>query len=334
MGEVLLEGRHLHLAFAPRGGRVSGKAPGQGGVVALYDVSVAVAAGEVVGVVGASGAGKSSLVKLLACLQRATAGEVYWQGMRVDHLTESELRPFRGVVQVVFQEPGSSFNPRHTVGFALREAFLAQKRSQKMDEGWENEKLRRVFSLVGLPFSEEFLSRRIYEFSGGQRQRLSLARALAVQPQVLLLDEPVASLDVPVRRRFLHSLAELVSSTGLGVLLVTHDLSILNGLAHRVLVLLSGRVVEEGPWSEVKHFPLQPYTRALLDVSENVLGWQRFFLPAPSGCAFRTACPLASATCGSEPPLETLEKRRVACFHPLVGNISREKLVQNKREGG
>lgn len=329
MGNVLLEGRQLHLAFAPRGGRVLRKAAEKGSVVALRDVSVKVAAGEVVGVVGASGAGKSSLIKVLACLQRASDGEVYWQGMRVDHLAEGKLRPFRHLVQVVFQEPGSSFNPRHTVGFALREALLAEKKRQGHREVLENESLRELLSLVGLPFSEEFLSRRISEFSGGQRQRLSLARALAVQPRVLLLDEPVASLDRPVRQRFLDSLTELVASTGLGVLVVTHDLSILENLAHRVMVLLAGHVVEEGPWSEVRRCPLHPYTRALLDASENVLRWQRFFLPAPAGCPFRLACPLASPACLSEPRLQSLGERRVACFHPLVGNISREKLVQS-----
>lgn len=334
MAEVLLEGRHLQLAFAPRGGRVSRRRSGDGEVVALRDVSLAVKAGEVVGVVGASGAGKSSLIKVLACLQRAACGEVYWQGMRVDNLPESQLRPWRHRVQVVFQEPGSSFNPRHTVGFALREALSAQEHRQQTGELLENERLRSLFFLVGLPFSEDFLSRRIYEFSGGQRQRLSLVRALAVQPTVLLLDEPVASLDVPVRRRFLHSLTELVSTTGLGVLLVTHDLSILDGLAQRVLVLLAGRVVEEGPWSEVKRSPLHPYTRALLDASENVLRWQRFFLPAVSGCAFRLACPWASPACLSEPELQASGSRRVACFHPLAGNISREKLVQTECEGG
>ncbi len=328
MGEVLLKGTHLHLAFAPRGGRVSRKAPGEGGVVALCDVSLEVAAGEVLGVVGASGAGKSSLIKVLACLQRASAGEVYWQGVRVDHLSEGQLRPWRHLVQVVFQEPGSSFNPRHTVGFALREAFSVQKKRLGGGEVLENERLRTLFSLVGLPFSQEFLSRRICEFSGGQRQRLSLARALAVQPKVLLLDEPVASLDVPVRRRFLQCLNELVSTTGLGVLVVTHDLSILDNVAHRVLVLLAGRVVEEGPWSQVRRFPLHPYTSALLDASRDVLRWQRFFLPAPSGCAFRLACPWVSPACLSDPQLQSIQQQRVACFHPLVGNISREKLVQ------
>lgn len=333
MGKVLLEGRGLHLAFAPRGGR-GGLAFGHEGVVALCDVSVAVEAGEVVGVVGASGAGKSSLVKVLACLESANAGEVYWQGLRVDHLPESQRRPFRHLVQVVFQEPGSSFNPRHSVGFALREALHRSKKRSGNDEAFQRERLAQLFSLVGLPFSEEMLARRIFEFSGGQRQRLSLVRALAAEPRVLLLDEPVASLDVPVRRRFLDSLAELVASTGLAVLLVTHDLSILDGLASRVVVLLSGRVVEEGPWGEVKRSPMHPYTRALLDASENVLGFRHFFVPAPSGCPFRLACPWASPACLAEPRLEASGERRVACFHPLSGNISREKLVQTQREGG
>ncbi|MFN3413754.1 MAG: ATP-binding cassette domain-containing protein, partial [Thermoanaerobaculum sp.] len=286
------------------------------------------------GVFGASGGGKSSLIKVLACLKRANAGEVYWQGLRVDNLSEGKLRPWRHLVQVVFQEPGSSFNPRHTVGFALREALHRPKTRLGKDAVCERERLAQLFSLVGLPFSEEMLARRIFEFSGGQRQRLSLVRALAAEPKVLLLDEPVASLDVPVRRRFLDSLAELVPSTGLAVLLVTHDLNILDGLARRVVVLLSGRVVEEGPWAEVKRSPLHPYTRALLDATEDVLRWQRFFLPAPSGCPFRLACPWASAACLAEPHPQACRGRRVACFHPLIGNISREKLVQTQREGG
>lgn len=355
MAEAVLEGRDLVLVYAGRGRKGLGGALGRGGstcgVVALSGVSLAVEKGEVVAVVGASGSGKSSLVKVLACLQPATSGEVYWQGLRVDNLPEARRRPLRPTVQVVFQEPGSSFNPRHTVGFALREAlrygtaarhlrsstgpsWLAEASAFRRETAREAATMQLLFSLVGLPFSQELLARRIHEFSGGQRQRLSLARALAAGPEVLLLDEPVASLDVPVRRHFLASLRELVARTQLAAVVVTHDLSILDGLAHRVVVLLAGRVVEEGPWPDVKAEPMHPYTAALLQAAAGSAKPQRFFLPIPSGCPFRPVCPKASPACLAEPTLEIQGKRKVACFHPLAGNISRENLVEPQREGG
>ncbi|MGC8916789.1 MAG: ATP-binding cassette domain-containing protein [Thermoanaerobaculum sp.] len=355
MPDTVLEGRNLVLAFVGRG-RHAGLAPPlegpprEGRIVALAGVSLAVARGEVVGVVGASGAGKSSLVRVLACLLKPDAGEVYWRGMRVDDLPEAKRRPWRHLVQVVFQEPGSSFNPRLSVGFGLREALNQGRKARANSEKspgperdpmaaiWgaksDQDAIRSLFAVVGLDFSPPLLERRIFEFSGGQRQRLSLARALAAAPEVLLLDEPVASLDVPVRHRFLDTLREAVSRAGLAVVLVTHDLAVLEGLARRVLVLLSGRVVEEGLWEQVRKAPLHPYTWALLEASRTVPRGQRFFQLGASGCPFRLACPRASAACTADPPLEGEGERRVACFHPLSGNISNEKLVERQREGG
>ncbi|MCS7182745.1 MAG: ATP-binding cassette domain-containing protein [Thermoanaerobaculum sp.] len=342
MANRVVEGRGLTLWFPPRGRGPVGPsqenwpAERASAVSALQGVSLAVGEGEVVAVVGASGSGKSSLLRLLACLQPPSAGEVWWQGMRVDHLSEARRRRLRHLVQMVFQEPGGSFNPRHSVGFALREA-LRRRVQVAGDQGKENlleEQLRQLLERVDLPASQDFLARRIDQFSGGQRQRLALARALAVQPKALLLDEPVASLDLPLRRQFMSWLAQLVGGASLAVLLVTHDMSILQGLATRVAVLLAGKIVEEGPWEAVRDDPRHPYTRALLQASQRGYHLPRFFIPSPSGCAFRLACPQASAACEQQPGVCQEAARSWACFHPLRKNFPQENFVQAQGEGG
>lgn len=326
MPEVVLLGRDLHLALRRRGASLSEESR----VCALDGVNVALRAGEVVGVVGASGAGKSSLVRVLACLASPDKGEVWWGGQRVDNLPEGERRAWRRQVQLVFQDPGSSFNPKHSVGFALREAA-------RVGLGLRVPAARaavvKVLQAVGFPSSQD-LGKRIHEFSGGQKQRLALARALLVQPKALLLDEPVASLDAPLRRQFLRFLQQLVEAQKLAALVVTHDFRFLEGLAQRVLVLLAGKVVEEAPWPALRQHPRHPYTLALLQAAAGPRPQGEFLRLAPSGCAFRLLCPRASSLCLAEPPAQELGAHRVACHHPLEENPEGKNFVETRGEGG
>lgn len=306
MAEVVLAAKELTLTFPAR-------RRGAQAVTALAGVSLQLAGGQTLGIVGATGSGKSSLVRLLACLLPPSSGEVYWAGTRVDHLSERRRRPLRRMVQVLFQDPGSSFNPRHSVGYALREAA---KLGQGLRAGEIPEVVAETLRVVGLPPPQE-LGKRIYEYSGGQRQRLALARVLLAKPSVLLLDEPVAALDAPLRRRFARELHTLVRQSGAAAVIVTHDFGLLPGLVDRVAVLLGGRIVEEGPWHGVQQGPRHPYTQALLRAAEGPKPEGPFLQWAEVGCPFRCCCSWASQRCKELPPLVGVGGHRWACHHPL-----------------
>lgn len=308
-----------------RGGHLSAS------LTALANVSLRLGEGEVVGVVGASGSGKSSLVRSLACLTPIARGEVFWLGKRVDNLPERHRRPLRRLVQVVFQDPGSSFNPKHTVGFALREAARAVP---EMSRRSTDEAIGEALSLVGMDAQGDTLSRRIGEFSGGQQQRLALARALLAQPKALLLDEPVGALDAPLRRGFMQLLQQAVRITRLSAVLVTHDFGILEGLVQRVMVLLGGHVVEEAPWETLRQQARHPYTWLLQQAAKGSSSEGLFLSQSTGGCPFRWQCPRAVDACGSMPELRPLGLGRVACHRPLGENLVEENLVQPEREGG
>lgn len=309
MAEIVLAARELALTFPAR--RWGG---GARAVTALADVSLQLGQGQTLGIVGATGSGKSSLVRVLACLVPPSSGEVYWAGTRVDCLSERRRRPLRRMVQVLFQDPGSSFNPRHSAGFALREAA---KLGRGLREAEIPDAVAEALRVVGLPPTED-LSKRIYEYSGGQRQRLALARVLLAKPSVLLLDEPVAALDAPLRRRFASELHLLVRQSGAAAVVVTHDFGLLPGVAERVAVLLGGRIVEEGPWQAVQKSPRHPYTAALLRAAEGPKPEGPFLQLAEVGCPFRCGCTRASQLCQELPPLPGDGGHRWACHHPLL----------------
>lgn len=313
----------------PRRGVRGAHAPAS--LTALVDVSVSLREGEVLGVVGASGSGKSSLVRALACLTPFASGEVFWLGKRVDNLPERHRRPLRRLVQVVFQDPGSSFNPKHAVGFALREAArVAPEVSRKSTD----EAIGEALSLVGMDAEAETLNKRIGEFSGGQQQRLALARAMLVQPKVLLLDEPVAALDASLRRGFMQLLQRAVRKTGLAAVLVTHDFGILEGLVQRVMVLLGGYVVEEAPWEMLRRQARHPYTWVLQQAARGLRSEGLFLSQLPGGCPFRGQCPRALDICRSMPELRPLGLGLVACHQPQDENLVEENFVHREWEGG
>ncbi|GAA0955134.1 hypothetical protein GCM10009554_62180 [Kribbella koreensis] len=291
-------------------------------VKAVDGVDLVVRRGETVGLVGESGSGKSTLARLSTRLLDPTAGRVSVAGQDVTRLRGRRLRPVRRKIQMVFQDPQASLNPRQSVGTILTTPFKAQgirpTRAQLVE----------LLSQVGL--SEEHLERYPHEFSGGQRQRIGIARALAVKPDLLICDEPVSALDVSVQAQVLNLLADLRDELGLSYVLVAHDLAVVRQVADRLAVMYLGTIVEEGPASEVYSSPAHPYTRALLSavpvpdpgaVRDRIVltGDVPTPIDPPSGCPFRTRCYKAEDVCATtRPVLQPVAggDHRVACYFP------------------
>jgi oligopeptide/dipeptide ABC transporter ATP-binding protein len=293
-----------------------------GTVKAVDDVDFVVRRGETVGLVGESGCGKSTLARLSTRLLDPTAGRVEIGGRDVTRLHGRALRPVRRMVQMVFQDPQASLNPRQSVGTILSTPFRAQRVRPTRSQ------LVALLEQVGL--SGEHLERYPHEFSGGQRQRIGIARALAMKPSLLVCDEPVSALDVSVQAQVLNLLADLRDSLGLSYVLVAHDLAVVRQVADRLAVMYLGTIVEEGPAAEVYASPAHPYTRALLSavpvpdpdaVRERIVLTGDVPTPVdpPSGCPFRTRCYKAQDVCATKRPvLEPTHGRahRVACHFP------------------
>jgi oligopeptide/dipeptide ABC transporter ATP-binding protein len=291
-------------------------------VKAVDGVDLVVRRGETVGLVGESGSGKSTLARLSTRLLDPTAGRVEIGGQDVTKIRGRRVRPVRRKIQMVFQDPQASLNPRQSVGTILTTPFRAQRirptRAQLVE----------LLRQVGL--SEEHLERYPHEFSGGQRQRIGIARALAVKPDLLVCDEPVSALDVSVQAQVLNLLADLRDELGLSYVLVAHDLAVVRQVADRLAVMYLGTIVEEGPAAEVYSSPAHPYTRALLSavpVPESGAVRDRIVLTGdvptpidrPSGCHFRTRCYKVQDVCATaRPALEPVAggDHRVACYFP------------------
>ncbi len=275
---------------------------------AVDDVSLSVPRGETLGIVGESGCGKSTLARCLVRLYQPEAGEVRFGGADVLRLGGAERRAYNRQVQMVFQDPFGSLNPRMTVGDCLREVLSVHGVVPKPRIA---ARVAELLSLVHLP--AEAAARRPHEFSGGQRQRIGIARALAMEPAIIIADEPVSALDVSVQAQIVNLLLELQRDLGLTLVFITHDLRLVRHLAHRVAVMYLGRVVEIGPTAELFANPRHPYTRALIQAAPRLVPGRpvredavRGELPSPlnppTGCTFHPRCRLAEPRCSRERP--------------------------------
>ncbi|MCC5984862.1 MAG: ATP-binding cassette domain-containing protein [Rhodobacteraceae bacterium] len=293
--------------------------PPRGRVRAVHPTTFEVHAGETLGIVGESGCGKSTLARMLVGLEPPTQGSIEIEGRALDN---ADPAAFGRLIQYVFQDPVSSLNPRKTIREILE---VPLKLLHGMDRKARAERIAEIFEAVNL--RPEFLTRYPHEFSGGQAQRIGIARALAANARILILDEPVSALDVSVQAQVLNLLADLKREFGLTYLFISHDLAVVEAVSDRIAVLYFGAVVEQGPAEKVFAMPRHPYTKLLADsaprVGQPLGGVQSGELPdplnPPPGCAFAGRCPRASDRCRVErPELRVIEGDQLAaCHHPL-----------------
>ncbi|WP_116948988.1 ABC transporter ATP-binding protein [Jiangella endophytica] len=326
--EPLLHVEGLVKEFPAGASALTGRA---GGVVHAVDgVSLDVAPGETLGLVGETGCGKSTLARCVARLLEPTGGRVVFDGADITHLSGARMRPLRRNLQMIFQDPFGSLNPRRRVGAIIGDPFAIHGLGGR---AVRKGRVQELMELVGL--NPEHYNRFPAEFSGGQRQRIGIARALALRPRLLVCDEPVSALDVSIQGQIINLLADLRTEFGLTYVFISHDLSVVRHVSDRIAVMYLGKIVELAPSEVLFERPRHPYTRALLsaapvadpDAADSrrrvILGGD---VPSPvappSGCRFHPRCPKAREDCAlTEPPLEPVlgdpDDHRAACWHPL-----------------
>lgn len=327
---TVLEASDLSRHYNVKGG-LFGKS---GTVRALNGASFTLAAGETLSVVGESGCGKSTLARLLTLIERPTGGNLKIDNVEVATASSAQLKDLRKAVQIVFQDPYGSLNPRHKVGSIIQEPLTI---NTKLSAAERRDKTEAMMARVGL--RPEHYNRYPHMFSGGQRQRIAIARALMLQPKVVILDEPVSALDVSIQAQVLNLLAELQEDFALAYLFISHDLGVVKHIADEVIVMYLGRAVEQGSRDEIFANPQHPYTQALLSATPvadperrrhriKLIGELPSPLDPPSGCAFHPRCPYADSRCQQEvPELQdptqqgTRGSNRVACHAVEEGRI-------------
>jgi dipeptide transport system ATP-binding protein len=314
---VLVDARALSRRYEVRRGLFAGNAI----VQALTDVSFTLEAGRTLAIVGESGSGKSTLARLLTLIERPSSGALLIDGIDVATVNAEARRKLRREIQIVFQNPYGSLNPRQTIGRALEEPLLV---NTDLDAAARRKAAQAMMADVGL--RSEHYDRYPHMFSGGQRQRIAIARALMLRPRILVLDEPVSALDVSIRAQVLNLLAQLQETFKLAYIFVSHDLSVVRHIADRVLVIYLGRAVEIGTRDAIFEAPEHPYTRALLSatpIAKPGAKRERIILKGelpspfdpPTGCVFHPRCPLAFERCPREVPvLEGPAAHQSACF--------------------
>ncbi|WP_255569426.1 ABC transporter ATP-binding protein [Neoroseomonas alba] len=315
-----LEVRNLRTHFFTRAGVVK----------AVDDVSFTVERGKVLGLVGESGSGKTvtgfSVLGLVDSPGRIVGGEILFHGRDLTKMSEREMRDLRGNrIAMIFQDPMMTLNPVLRVDTQMIETVLAHKKVSREEA---RQRARDTLGMVGIPSPDERLMSYPHQFSGGMRQRVAIAIALLHEPELIVADEPTTALDVTIQGQILAEVQKLASTTGTSLIWITHDLSVVAGLADDVAVMYAGRVVEKGPVSQVLDVPLHPYTAGLIgsvpsrnkrgEPLRQIPGMTPSLLNLPPGCAFRTRCPRAADVCLTEPGIRELQPGHEArCFIPM-----------------
>ncbi len=319
---VFIECRHLSKHFAVSGSRFGSTQT----LRAVDDVSLDVQRGEVLGLVGESGCGKSTFGRTLLSLLAPTSGDIIVEGCNLAALSEKQLYPWRRRMQIIFQDPFSSLDPRMTIEHIIAEPLVINKLARSKSD--RKTLVAELLAQVGL--RPEFMSRYPHEFSGGQRQRIGIARALAVKPDFIVCDEPLSALDVSVQAQIVNLLLELQEKFQIAYLFISHDLDVVRFMSRRIAVMYLGRIVEVGAADDLAQRPLHPYTRALLDSMPVPDPSRRRHLTLltgdvpnpmspPPGCAFHPRCPRAlPGTCDRQMPELSAKgnQHKVACFNP------------------
>jgi peptide/nickel transport system ATP-binding protein len=294
---------------------------------AVAGVSLAITKGETLGLVGESGCGKSTLGRAVLQLRRPTGGTVTFDGTELTTLGSEAMRLMRRRLQLIFQDPIASLNPRRAIGDIIAEPLVIAGVTDKAERA---RRVREVMVAVGLD-PDTAMGRLPHEFSGGQCQRICIARALILEPELVICDEPVSALDVSIRAQILNLLEDMKRRYGLTLLFIAHDLAVVKAVSDRIAVMYLGKLCEVGPTERVFNRPAHPYTKLLLEAipvpdptvrpAANIpVGEPPSPLAPPSGCRFRTRCPRADATCTAEVPVlrEIGDGQFAACHHPLV----------------
>lgn len=317
MSTPLLKVENVTKSFPIHGGLFSREIAS---VKAVQGVSFEIKKGETLGLVGESGCGKSTLGRCLIRLHDTTSGSIFYNGKDITHIKGEELREMRKKMQIIFQDPFASLNPRMTIGAILEEPLIIHNLFESAKD--RQDRILELIDLVGL--RREHLNRYPHEFSGGQRQRVGIARALAVNPELIVCDEPVSALDVSIQAQVINLLMELQQKLGLTYIFIAHDLKVVEHVSNRVAVMYLGKIVEMAEAEELYRNPLHPYTKALLSaipVPDPRGKEERIILTGdvpspinpPSGCHFNPRCPIAIDDCRTiVPPLEEKAKDHVA----------------------